>query len=413
MAGSDQSANLGGMLSQIGQTLGTPMNISGLTDNMKNTFRPGIDPNDPTSLQNYAQWAGRVGNTEESLLYNKQAAALREEQKATNIKKAALGMQNQYQQALANKDLLLASKIKEAAGKFSQETGVDAMAGIAQVDARERAAAGEQRAQEAAGYAKQQRELAAADREYRGKWMSSANEDKETLRAEMVEKGLAGTVASLEAADRSLLTFQQAQQDRANSEVALSTSEIEAATLAINEMASSGPGGAKMSAGLSKRLEAIQSDGVLTNRMKRQKLNELVSTAYNYNVGQASSADALARRLANEKPKDTDLKSPSEWLTTAVKTQMENLKPGWLSEIKWWNATVDEKDVAKKIEDGGPDLVRRTAAYLTTYPELTINDAIALATSSAPSVAVDGGTGTGSNRVITLDKNGNPVSAGQ
>lgn len=411
MAGSDQSANLGGMLSQIGQTLGTSPNISGLTDNMKNTFRPGVDPNDPTSLQNYAQWAGRVGNTEESMLYNRQAAALREEQKATNIKKAALGMQNQYQQALANKDLLLASKIKEAAGKFSQETGVDAMAGIAQVDARERAATGEQRAQEAAGYAKQQRELAAADKEYRGKWMSAANEDKEALRAEMADKGLAGTVASLEAADRSLLTFQQAQQDRANSEVALSPVEIEAATSAINDMSSSGPGGAKMSAGLSKRLEAIQSDGVLTNRMKRQRVNELVSTAYNYNVGQASSADALARRLANEKPDSKDLKSPSEWLTTAVETQMANLKPGWTTDVKWWKATEDEKALANKIKDGGKDLVRRAAAYLTTYPELTINDAIALATDAAPTAAVGGGTGK--DTVITLDATGQVVSTNQ
>lgn len=81
MAGSDQSANLGGMLSQIGQTLGTPMNTTALTDNMRNTFRPGVDPNDPASLQNYARWAGSVGKADEARQYNSQAAELRTQQR--------------------------------------------------------------------------------------------------------------------------------------------------------------------------------------------------------------------------------------------------------------------------------------------------------------------------------------------
>ena len=410
MSGADQSANLGGMLSQIGQTIGGGINSSGLTGNIKNIFRPGVDMNDPESLQRYAQWAGGVGNAEEALQYGRQAADMRENEKTLNMKKAALGIRNQYQQALASKDLVLANKVKEAAGKFSQETGVDAMSGLAQVDAQQRAMSAENRAQEAAQYAQQQRALAEADKQYRGQWLAASPEDKETLRTEMADKGLAGTVASLEAADRSLLAFQQSQEDRANAAIPLSTNELDVARSAIADMSSSGPGGAKMSASLEARLASIENDSVLTNRMKRQRVNELVNTAYNYSVGQASSADALARRLAAEKPSDNDLKSPSEWLTTAVETQLSDLKPGWTTPFKWLGitSTADEKTLTRTIEEGGADLVRRTAAYLTTYPQLTVKEAIGLVAKQTPDNPVQGAAGADTN-VRNYDKDGNPI----
>ena len=94
MAGQDQSANLGGMLSQIGQTLGSPVDASGLTNNIKNVFRPGVDMNDPESLQRYAQWAGGVGNAEEALQYGRQAASLQKEQQVANVQKATAAATN-------------------------------------------------------------------------------------------------------------------------------------------------------------------------------------------------------------------------------------------------------------------------------------------------------------------------------
>ena len=52
MAGADQSANLGGMLSQMGATLGSMGQAgNGLTRSIEGSFMPGVDPNDPESLR--------------------------------------------------------------------------------------------------------------------------------------------------------------------------------------------------------------------------------------------------------------------------------------------------------------------------------------------------------------------------
>lgn len=125
MAGQDQSANLGGMLSQIGQTLGTPVNTTAFTNNITNTFRPEVDPNDPTSLQNYARWAGRVGKTEESMLYNKQAATLREEQKVANIQKATAAATNRYRAAVLSGDKTAVDRENLVLDKMGEQLGVD------------------------------------------------------------------------------------------------------------------------------------------------------------------------------------------------------------------------------------------------------------------------------------------------
>jgi hypothetical protein len=125
MAGQDQSANLGGMLSQIGQTLGTPVDTTAFTNNITNTFRPEVDPNDPTSLQNYARWAGRVGKTEESMLYNKQAATLREEQKVANIQKATAAATNRYRAAVLSGDKTAVDRENLVLDKMGEQLGVD------------------------------------------------------------------------------------------------------------------------------------------------------------------------------------------------------------------------------------------------------------------------------------------------
>ena len=92
MAGSDQSANLGGMLSQIGGALGRGVDVSGLGANIVNMSRPELDMNDPASLQRYAQWSTGVGNKEEGLQYGQLAAKLKREQDTLSAAKAASGI---------------------------------------------------------------------------------------------------------------------------------------------------------------------------------------------------------------------------------------------------------------------------------------------------------------------------------
>ncbi len=81
MAGRDQSANLGGMLSQIGTTLSDTGMGESFKDLMINTRAPAVDPNDPESVERAAQYASRTGNAQQAALYMQQARVLRAEQK--------------------------------------------------------------------------------------------------------------------------------------------------------------------------------------------------------------------------------------------------------------------------------------------------------------------------------------------
>jgi hypothetical protein len=81
VAGSDQSVNLGGMLSQIGDTVGS------MADPYKNVMqaatKPRGDMNDPAHLQNLAQWASSNGDSAAASMYMQQARQLQSEQKET------------------------------------------------------------------------------------------------------------------------------------------------------------------------------------------------------------------------------------------------------------------------------------------------------------------------------------------
>ena len=77
MAGIDASANLGGMLSQIGGTIGSMGGAGqGLMRPITTAFRPQLDPNSVESLQRQAAFQGRIGDTEQARLFTGQALAL-------------------------------------------------------------------------------------------------------------------------------------------------------------------------------------------------------------------------------------------------------------------------------------------------------------------------------------------------
>lgn len=70
MAGSDQSVNLGGMLSNIGSTIGKGYEIAGKSAGeamgglIANAVKPEVDMNDAESIRQFAQWVERNGNPE-------------------------------------------------------------------------------------------------------------------------------------------------------------------------------------------------------------------------------------------------------------------------------------------------------------------------------------------------------------
>ena len=114
MVGRDASANLGGMLSQIGGTLGSMGQAGqGLMRPIMTSFRPDLDPNSVESLQRQAAFQSRIGDTEQARLFTGQAEALEERQRELQlIEDARIG-----QTAVAN--------IKQRMNEVLQDTSLN------------------------------------------------------------------------------------------------------------------------------------------------------------------------------------------------------------------------------------------------------------------------------------------------
>lgn len=161
MAGSDQSVNLGGMLSDIGKTVGSmgdaykPV-IQGAT-------KPRGDMNDPMHLQNLAQWASSNGDSAMASQYMQEARRISAERKADNqrvVKEAKDRAVNTavsaYNTALMTGD---PDKIQEAydeAVRVGNDTGRTTVNAITQLE-------GAQRQRDEAAYVDGQRQKAAAE----------------------------------------------------------------------------------------------------------------------------------------------------------------------------------------------------------------------------------------------------------
>ena len=147
----DRSQNLGGMLSQIGQTVGE-MNKA-YTPVLQAATKPRGDMNDPAHLMRLAEWARSNGDQQSAAQYMAQSNQLRaqaEKKQAQAVQQAKVGMINEY--AKASRDP--SGNNQEAYDRlmeFSTNAGVDVQREIAGVDAQAEAQRQQQRraAQEA------------------------------------------------------------------------------------------------------------------------------------------------------------------------------------------------------------------------------------------------------------------------
>ena len=137
MAGQDQSANLGGMLSQIGNRLGSGGAEMGnaFGQMIINSNAPKVDPNDPTSLQRAAEYAQRTGDTATANMYMQEyrrvvadQKAEAERQKAELTAKAANAATFQYKTALESGNAEDIAKAEEALLANATAHGYDGMA---------------------------------------------------------------------------------------------------------------------------------------------------------------------------------------------------------------------------------------------------------------------------------------------
>ena len=132
MAGMDASANLGGMLSQIGGTLGGMGQVGqGLMQPIMTSFRPQLDPNSVESLQRQAAFQGRIGDTEQARLFTGQALALEERnrEEAEKQRKLEEGQARatavaEYGRAVLSGDKNAIDLALEKANKVFQDQGI-------------------------------------------------------------------------------------------------------------------------------------------------------------------------------------------------------------------------------------------------------------------------------------------------
>jgi len=159
MAGTDQSVNLGGMLSGIAETTGT----------MGDAFKPVLqaatkprgDMNDPNHLRNLAQWASNNGDAQQAAMYLSTAERIDRERQAENrrvqqeAKQVAKVTATQaYAEAVKSGDAGAIDAAYKEALRVGKDTGQEMLQGLRGIDSA-------QAAQERDALAKTQAERAA------------------------------------------------------------------------------------------------------------------------------------------------------------------------------------------------------------------------------------------------------------
>ncbi len=389
MAGADQSRNLGGMLSQIGTTLGTPMDVNPLMRNIENTMRPtGIDPNsieDMQQLQQFQQRLGRDNAARTTLGAIGDLRAKQEEAEQDQLKKTLMGFRNQYQQALASGDQALAERVKQAANQASQKTGVDMTKGISQVDQERRVEKSAEQNRERFLWAQQARAKTQQAEEAKAAYLKASPEERATIRNAMLDNEQAGVAMQMEEYDRATERWQM-QKDKADNEANLppvTPGEREVLNSTIERVRETNP---KLGERWASSIESIENDGILSNQMKRQRIDKMVNSARAFNLNNESAEAAAARAAKKKASKTEDLKSAPEWMYTAVGEQINQLGLGdFIDFVKgiFGGGTESEEAVTKAIDsvENRSDLDRVTANYLSTYPGVGISDAVVAAAS--------------------------------
>ena len=146
MAGQDVSANLGGMLSQIGGAIGSMGGAgAGLMRPIMTSFRPQLDPNNVESLQRQAAFQGRIGDTEQARMYTGQALALEERNRLETERKRKLeeGQErvkalNAFRAAVASGNPQEISVARTALESVGQAQGTSLLPQAAAIESNER-----------------------------------------------------------------------------------------------------------------------------------------------------------------------------------------------------------------------------------------------------------------------------------
>ena len=423
MAGADMSKNLGGMLSQTAGALGNMGSTYGasLGRNIENMSRPDTDPTDIASQQALMQWQNNMGRTQEAtntarnvqtMQANQQKAAKAAAvQSSANLTSKLRVLINDPSKPQAEKDVEIKA-IQRQLTDLSSLVGRDLSGTSAALEQQktqiQQASAREERAQSAAEHAKLQQDLAAADKEKTNEFFQQKPEDRAKFIADLKTVGSGALAAKLEDRMRADVRWEeeQAKASRAESERNIPAVTAGERTLINTDLATL----KKMNEGLSTAWEAkikgIEGDPVLSNTMKRQQIAKQRTALGEFITRQTSASMTAERRLAN---KSTDLKTPAQGLyisdgnriAPAVQAVAEVMGAQSLGRavnfVRSGSVDIDQEqqDIRDWVDSvGEQEAARISAAIVTTYPEMTYQQALTQAAASnigGPMKAVSAG----------------------
>jgi len=183
MAGSDQSVNLGGMLTDIGKTVGSMGDA--YKPVMQAATKPRGDMNDPQHLRNLAQWASSNGDSAMAGQYMQEARRIGTEQKVANekaVKEAKDRSVNTavsaYNTALMTGDPDKIQAAYEEAVRVGNDTGRNTINAVSQLE-------GAQRQRDEAAYVAGKRQKAAAEEGFVADFSTKVTGD---MTAEQIQK---------------------------------------------------------------------------------------------------------------------------------------------------------------------------------------------------------------------------------
>ena len=178
MAGSNQAANLGGMISQIAGTLGTKVDAEPYTRGIENTFRPDADPTDLASMRNLYGWQQKMGRGEEArntMVGIRDLETAEKEQKQIRQGQARSAAINEYDKAMKTGDANAIAAAEDAVYKVGEVQGVDVTGMLSGVEQRSYALARAEAAKREETYQTTERERAANVRKEANKVAQALN----------------------------------------------------------------------------------------------------------------------------------------------------------------------------------------------------------------------------------------------